>query len=387
MEFSKRMELFQESIFTILAKKAALRRENGKEVIDFSTGTPNIPPTKRIREVLANAALDPKNYVYAINDLPELIKAVIAWYKKRYEVILEDDEICSLLGSQEGLAHLAMTLINDSDIVLVPNPSYPIFKDGPLLANANIVDMPLKEENNYLIDFDKIDPTIAKKAKFMIVSYPNNPTCAIANDKFYLRLIDFAKKYQIIVLHDNAYSELLFEGLGRSFLSYPGAKDVGIEFNSLSKTYGLAGARIGFAVGNKAIIEQLKTLKSNMDYGMFIPIQLAAIEAITGEQNCVIKTREAYQRRRDIFLKCAQEIGWNIKETKGTMFIWAKIPSLYQKSIDFVNDLFEQTGILFIPGSAFGSEGEGYIRIALIKDEEIIKKAFIKMKATNIFKN
>ena len=345
MEFSKRMELFQESIFTILAKKAALRRENGKEVIDFSTGTPNIPPTKRIREVLANAALDPKNYVYAINDLPELIKAVIAWYKKRYEVILEDDEICSLLGSQEGLAHLAMTLINDSDIVLVPNPSYPIFKDGPLLANANIVDMPLKEENNYLIDFDKIDPTIAKKAKFMIVSYPNNPTCAIANDKFYLRLIDFAKKYQIIVLHDNAYSELLFEGLGRSFLSYPGAKDVGIEFNSLSKTYGL------------------------------------------GEQNCVIKTREAYQRRRDIFLKCAQEIGWNIKETKGTMFIWAKIPSLYQKSIDFVNDLFEQTGILFIPGSAFGSEGEGYIRIALIQDEEIIKKAFIKMKATNIFKN
>ena len=336
MEFSKRMELFQESIFTILAKKAALRRENGKEVIDFSTGTPNIPPTKRIREVLANAALDPKNYVYAINDLPELIKAVIAWYKKRYEVI---------------------------------------------------VDMPLKEENNYLIDFDKIDPTIAKKAKFMIVSYPNNPTCAIANDKFYLRLIDFAKKYQIIVLHDNAYSELLFEGLGRSFLSYPGAKDVGIEFNSLSKTYGLAGARIGFAVGNKAIIEQLKTLKSNMDYGMFIPIQLAAIEAITGEQNCVIKTREAYQRRRDIFLKCAQEIGWNIKETKGTMFIWAKIPSLYQKSIDFVNDLFEQTGILFIPGSAFGSEGEGYIRIALIQDEEIIKKAFIKMKATNIFKN
>jgi len=312
MEFSKRMELFQESIFTILAKKAALRRENGKEVIDFSTGTPNIPPTKRIREVLANAALDPKNYVYAINDLPELIKAVIAWYKKRYEVILEDDEICSLLGSQEGLAHLAMTLINDSDIVLVPNPSYPIFKDGPLLANANIVDMPLKEENNYLIDFDKIDPTIAKKAKFMIVSYPNNPTCAIANDKFYLRLIDFAKKYQIIVLHDNAYSELLFEGLGRSFLSYPGAKDVGIEFNSLSKTYGLAGARIGFAVGNKAIIEQLKTLKSNMDYGMFIPIQLAAIEAITGEQNCVIKTREAYQRRRDIFLKCAQEIGWDI---------------------------------------------------------------------------
>lgn len=385
MEFSKRMDLFQESIFTILAKKSATKKANGEEVIDFSTGTPNIPPTKKIRETLATAALKPENYVYAINDLPELISAVANWYQKRYQVSLNNDEICSLLGSQEGLSHLAMTLVNDGDIVLVPNPSYPIFKDGPLLANAKVVEMPLKEENDYLIDFDAISPEIASKAKFMVVSYPNNPTCAIANDEFYTKLVAFAKKYDIIVLHDNAYSELLFEHPGKSFLSYPGGKDVGIEFNSLSKTYGLAGARIGFAVGNKEIIKQIKTLKSNMDYGMFIPTQLAAIEAISGDQSCVKETRDAYQHRRDIFLQCANDLGWKIKKSKGTMFIWAKIPNTYQNSIDFVNDLFDQTGILFVPGSAFGSEGEGYVRIALIQEDEVIKKAFQKMKATNIF--
>lgn len=386
MIFSKRMDLFSESIFTVLAKKVTQRKEAGLNVIDFSTGTPNIPPSKKIREILSNAALDPQNYVYAINDLPALIDAVISWYKKRYNVHLEQSEVCSLLGSQEGLSHLAMTLINDGDIVLVPNPSYPIFKDGPLLAGAKIVEMPLLKENNYLIDFKAIDKDIAKKAKFMIVSYPNNPTCAIANDEFYMQLIDFAKDNNIIVLHDNAYSELLFEAPGKSFLSYPGAKEVGIEFNSLSKTYGLAGARIGFAIGNQEIIKQIKTLKSNMDYGMFIPIQLAAIEAISGDQSCVEQTRNAYKQRRDAFLDNANKIGWQIDKSKGTMFIWAKIPKKYKTSIDFVNDLFDQTGILFVPGSAFGLHGEGYVRIALIQDIETIKNSFELIKQTDIFK-
>lgn len=386
MIFSKRMDLFSESIFTVLAKKVTQRKEAGLNVIDFSTGTPNIPPTKKIREILSNAALDPKNYVYAINDLPALIDAVISWYQKRYDVHLEQSEVCSLLGSQEGLSHLAMTLINDGDIVLVPNPSYPIFKDGPLLAGAKIVEMPLLKENNYLIDFKAIDKKIAKKAKFMIVSYPNNPTCAIANDEFYMQLIDFAKNNDIIVLHDNAYSELLFEAPGKSFLSYPGAKEVGIEFNSLSKTYGLAGARIGFAIGNQEIIKQIKTLKSNMDYGMFIPIQLAAIEAISGDQSCVEQTRNAYKQRRDAFLDNANKIGWQIDKSKGTMFIWAKIPEKYKTSIDFVNDLFDQTGILFVPGSAFGLHGEGYVRIALIQDIETIENSFELIKQTDIFK-
>lgn len=386
MNFSKRMDLFPESIFTVLAKKAAQRKQRGLEVIDFSTGTPNIPPNKNIREVLSKAALDPKNYVYAINDLPELIEAVINWYQRRYDVSLNNDEVCSLLGSQEGLSHLAMTLINEGDTVLVPNPSYPVFKDGPLIAGARIVEMPLLKENNYLIDFNAIDKKDAALAKFMVVSYPNNPTCAIANDAFYLELIKFAKENDIIVLHDNAYSELLFEKPGKSFLSYPGAKDIGIEFNSLSKTYGLAGARVGFAVGNKEIVKQIKTLKSNMDYGMFIPVQLAAIEAISGDQSCVEQTRNAYKMRRDAFLSNAKKIGWKIDKTKGTMFIWAKIPDKYSSSIDFVNDLFEQTGVLFVPGKAFGTYGEGYVRIALIQDIEVIEKTFAIIAKTDIFK-
>ncbi len=279
-----------------------------------------------------------------------------------------------------------MTLIDENDIVLVPNPSYPIFKDGPLIAGAKIVEMPLLKENDYLIDFSKIDKNIAKKAKFMVVSYPNNPTCGVANDEFYLNLIQFAKENEIIVLHDNAYSELVFETPGKSFLSYPGAKDVGIEFNSLSKTYGLAGARIGFALGNSEIIKQIKTLKSNIDYGMFIPIQLAAIEAITGDQSCVEQTRNAYKERRDAFLTNAKKIGWKIDKTKGTMFIWAKIPDKYKTSFDFVDDLFNQTGILFVPGNAFGSYGEGFVRIALIQDIQTIEKAFSLINKTNIFK-
>lgn len=386
MNFSKRMDLFPESIFTTLVKKAAQRKQMGLEVIDFSTGTPNIPPNKNIREVLSQAALDPKNYVYAINDLPELIEAVINWYQRRYGVSLNNDEVCSLLGSQEGLSHIAMTLINEGDTVLVPNPSYPVFKDGPLIAGARIVEMPLLKENNYLVDFKAISKEDAMLAKFIVVSYPNNPTCGVANDEFYLELIRFAKENDIIVLHDNAYSELLFEKPGKSFLSYPGAKDIGIEFNSLSKTYGLAGARIGFAFGNKEIVKQIKTLKSNMDYGMFIPVQLAAIEAISGDQSYVEQTRNAYKIRRDAFLSNAKKIGWEIDISKGTMFIWAKIPNKYLSSIDFVNDLFGQTGVLFVPGSAFGTYGEGYVRIALIQDIEVIEKAFIAIAKTNIFK-
>lgn len=387
MNFSKRMNLFSECIFTSLAKKVNQRKKLGLEVIDFSTGTPNIPPAENIRKVLAEAALNPKNYVYAINDLPELIDATINWYARRYDVSLKPDEICSLLGSQEGLSHLAMTLIDDNDVVLVPDPCYPIFKDGPLFAGAKIVKMPLLKENNYLIDFKKIDPSIAKKAKLMIVSYPNNPTCAIANDDFYLQLIKFAKENNIIILHDNAYSELLFDYPGKSFLSYPGAKEIGIEFNSLSKTYGLAGARIGFALGNKDIIKQIKTLKSNIDYGMFIPIQLAAIEAISGDQSCVKITRNTYKKRRDEFLQCAKKIGWNIDEPKGTMFIWAKIPDKYTSSIDFVNKLFDLTGILFVPGKAFGDYGEGFVRIALIQDIQTINRAFMLIDKTNMFNN
>lgn len=386
MEFSKRMDLFGESIFTTLAKMRKEKQEQGEEVIDLSIGAPNIAPAPHITEAISKACLQPENYLYAISDKDDLLLAVKSWYKNRYDVDLnEKTEIVSLLGSQEGLSHLAMTIVNDGDVVLVPNPSYPIFRDGPLLAGARVVDMPLKKENDYLIDFSQIRKEDAVKAKLMIVSYPNNPTCGIANEKFYKDLIAFAKKYDIIVLHDNAYSELLFEGIGHSFLEFEGAKDVGIEFNSLSKTYGLAGARIGFALGNHEVIDKIKTLKSNMDYGMFLPIQQGAIAAITGDQSCVEDTRNAYRHRRDLLVEGCRDIGWSFDSPKGTMFVWAKIPNHYQSSEKFVNDLFDKTGVLVVPGIAFGSEGEGFVRMALVQDDETIRKALKKMEESHIF--
>lgn len=386
MEFSKRMDLFGESIFTTLAKMRKEKQEQGEEVIDLSIGAPNIPPAPHIIQAISEACLDESQYLYAIRDSDELLKAVKDWYFQRYHVILDEKtEITSLLGSQEGLSHLAMTIVNDGDVVLVPNPSYPIFKDGPLLAGAHVVDMPLKKENGYMIDFSTIKEEDAKRAKLMVVSYPNNPTCGIANDKFYQELITFAKKYDIIVLHDNAYSELLFDHPGHSFLEYEGAKDVGIEFNSLSKTYCLAGARIGFAIGNSKIIEKIKTLKSNIDYGMFLPIQKGAIAAITGDQSCVEKTREAYRHRRDLLVDGCHKIGWIFDKPLGTMFVWAKIPSHYSSSEIFVQDLFDKTGVLVVPGNAFGSEGEGYVRMALVQDDDTINKALNKMANSHIF--
>ena len=265
MEFAKRMDMFGESVFTILAKMRQEKEKQGERVIDLSIGTPNIPPAPHVISALVEAAKDEKNYVYAIKDLDELHQAVAQWYQRRYQVNLNPDrEITSLLGSQEGLAHICLSIVDPGDTVLVPDPCYPVFGDGPRIAGARLVYMPLKKENQYLIDLDDIDEEDAKKAKLMVVSYPNNPTAATAPDWFYEKLIAFARKYDIIVLHDNAYSELIFDSdkPGRSFLSYPGAKDVGVEFNSLSKTYGLAGARIGFCLGNAQVVEHLSMLKS-----------------------------------------------------------------------------------------------------------------------------
>ena len=236
--------------------------------------------------------------------------------------------------------------------------------------------MPLLEENDYLIDFDAIDPEIARKAKMMIVSYPNNPTCAIAPDSFYEKLIAFAKKYEIIVLHDNAYSELVFDGkIGKSFLSFDGAKDIGIELNSFSKTFGMAGARLGVMVGNKEIIRVYNTLKSNMDYGIFLPVQYAGIEALRHGGKGIKSTCQAYQDRRDLLMKEFKKAGWMIPKSPATMFAWARIPESYKDSLDFTVDLLEKTGIVVTPGQAFGQQGKRYVRLALVQDKEAIIEA------------
>ena len=388
MRFARRMNHFGEGIFSKLLELKRQKEEKGEPVIDLSVGAPNIPPAGHITEALCEAAADPNNYIYAIQDQKELLEAVALWYQRRYGVTLNpSSEICSLLGSQEGLAHIALSIVDEGDIVLVPDPCYPVFADGPLLAGASLFYMPQRKEKDYLIDFSEIPEEIAMKARFMIVSYPNNPTTVMAPDSFYKNLIEFAKKYDIVVLHDNAYSELVFDHRQcGSFLSFPGAKEIGVEFNSLSKTYGLAGARIGFCLGNRDIVDKIKTLKSNMDYGMFLPVQKAAIAAITGDQSCVESTRMAYERRRDALCEHMTRIGWNMEKPQATMFVWAKIPDKFKDSETFSRELLEKAGVLVTPGSAFGPSGEGFVRLALVREEEVLIQAAEQVEKSGILR-
>lgn len=387
MKFAKRMDCFGEGVFSTLADIRRKKEEAGERVIDLSIGAPNVPPAEHIRRALCEAAADEKNYVYAISDRPELLEAAAGWYARRYGVTLDPDtEICSVLGSQEGLAHIALSVIDEGDLVLVPSPCYPVFGDGPRIAGARIWSMEQKRENDYVIRLDEIPEEVAQKARLMVVSYPNNPTTALAPDSFYEELVAFAKKYDIIVIHDNAYSELVFDGARcGSFLSFPGAKDVGVEFNSLSKTYGMAGARVGFCLGNAQVIARLKLLKSNMDYGMFLPIQAAAIAALNGDQSCVEATRKAYERRRDVLCESFGKAGWAMEKPKATMFVWAPVPDGCGSSQQFAMDLVEKAGVLVTPGSAFGESGEGFVRLALVQDEETILQAAEALKASGMF--
>ena len=377
MQFSNRMQYFQTGIFSVLAQMKNERFAQGKQVIDLSVGTPNIPPTPHVRQVLSEAALAPENYVYSIRDIPALREAAAAWYKRRFGVTLDPwSEITSLAGSQDGLAHIALAIADPGDIVLVPDPCYPAFAAGAQLSGAQVQYMPQRRENGFLIDFDEIPEDIALKAKLMVVSYPNNPTTAVAPDSFYHKLIAFAQKYNIIVLHDNAYSELVFDGkqVG-SFLAHPGAMEVGVEFNSLSKSCGIAGARVGFCLGNRAVCKNLEILKSNIDYGIFLPVQMAAVAALTGDQTCIAETCAAYERRRNILCDGLTAAGWQVTRPEATMFIWAKLPEGHNSSEEFVKLLFERSGVLLTPGSAFGTMGEGHVRIALVQEEDALRRA------------
>ena len=384
MEFSKRMDQFKPGIFASLLAQKNQRLADGKLVIDLSVGSPNVPPAPHIMKTISEACLVGENYKYALSDTKELLEAAALWYKRRYGITLDPQtEICSLLGSQEGLGHIALTAINEGDVVLVPDPCYPVFADGQKLAGANLHYMPQRPENGYIIDLDEIPKDIARKAKFMIVAYPNNPTAVLAPDSFYEKLIAFAKENEIIVLHDNAYSELTFDGRScGSFLRFEGAKEVGVEFNSLSKTYGLAGARVGFCLGNREVVAKMKLLKSNIDFGMFFPIQQGAIAAITGDQSCVNETRMAYELRRNVLCDGLTEIGWNVERCPATMFVWAKTPSKFTDSTQFALQLAEKTGLLVTPGAAFGPSGEGHVRMAMVQEPELLKLGIANLKAS-----
>lgn len=386
MNFSKRMERFGESVFTVLKNRRTAVEARGQEVIDLSIGAPNIPPAPHIMQALSKETCKPENYLYAIVDQPELLNAVAQWYQRRYDVTLDPaTQITSVLGSQEGLSHIGLSILDEGDVVLLPEPCYPVFADGAALAGAELHYMPLLEENNYIIDLNAIPEELAYRAKLMIVSYPNNPTCALAPESFYEELITFAKKYDIIVIHDNAYSELVYDGATcGSFLSHKGAIEIGVEFNSLSKTYGMAGARVGFCVGNAEVVGNLRTLKSNLDFGIFLPIQKAAIAAITGDQRCVEEVRHAYAQRRDFLVKELGKIGWYIQKPAGTMFVWARIPKTWKSSEEFCIALLERAGVLVTPGSAFGDLGEGYVRFALVRTQDEMRRAFERIAKSEV---
>ena len=387
LKFADRMDVFKEGIFTTLANIKKERIKENKPVFDLSVGTPDFLPEPHVVNALVEAAKIPENFKYAITDTDEMLEAVQNWYKRRYDVELEKDEIMSLYGSQEGISRVALTIANPGDTVLVPNPGYPVFELGPLLNDAHIEYYELREENNYLIDFDSIPEEVAKKAKAIIVSYPANPICRLAPVSFYKELIEWANKYNVIVLHDNAYSELVYDGKrGISFLSVEGAKEIGIEFNSLSKTYNLTGARISFAVGNKEIISQFKKLRSQIDYGIFLPVQKAAVAALNGPQDSVERNRAEYERRRNTLRDGLDSIGWKGLVSEGTMFAWAPLPKGYTNSNDFVLELIDKAGVFCVPGSVFGSLGEGYIRIALVQNVEGMKKVVEAVKNSGIRK-
>jgi LL-diaminopimelate aminotransferase len=386
MKAADRVLAIQAPSFSALAaKKAAYTNRTGKPVIDFSIGSSNIPPAKAVQEIMAEAVQDPASYQYSLGIEPEFLEAVKIWYKERYHTILEDDEIAALKGSQEALTHLPMVLCNPGDIMFVPDPYYPIYGTAPGLAGAQPYFLPMRKEKGYDIDFEAVPEDIARKAKCILVSYPSNPTGSLAPEGFYERLISFAKKYDLVIIHDNAYSELVFDGKpGKSFLEYPGAKEIGIELNSLSKSYSMGGARLAVMVGNKDVIQAYKQLMDTADFGPFPAVQKAGAECLLHQQAFAQSVREEYKRRRDFLIEHMKEAGWNMDKPEATMFVWAPVPE-GMSSQQFTNILLEKAGVLVNPGSNFGKEGEGFVRLALVRSDEEVKEAAKRIAQAGLF--
>lgn len=388
VKFARRMDGFEPGIFNVLDDRKKERLAQGKPVYNLSIGTPDFLPEPHIVQALAQAASDPNNYRYSLGETAELTQAVRDWYGRRYGVELAADELMSVYGSQEGLTHIGWTLCDPGDVVLVPDPGYPIFELGPCLCGANCVHYPLLAENDYLPDLERFDPDLADRARFMVVSYPANPLGKAAPDEFYPRLISFARRHGIAILHDNAYSDIIFDGrVGKSFLAFDGAKEVGVEFNSLSKTYNLTGARVSFVLGNREIVGAFKWLRSQIDYGMFLPVQAAAVAALNGPQDSVARNRAEYQARRDALCGGLRSAGWNVPDSEGSMFVWAPLPAGYADSVKFCFELLDRTGLLCTPGSAFGPLGEGHVRFALVRPVPVMEEIVSAVAASGILED
>lgn len=381
-ELAERVKNLPPYLFAAIDKMKAEARERGVDLIDLSIGDPDIPTLPDIVESLKKAVENPVNHRYPSYDgMPTYKKAVAEWYKRRFNVGLDPfEEVLSLIGSKEGIGHIPLAFVNPGDIVLVPSPGYPVYHIGTLFAGGESYIMPLYEQNGFLPDLSMIPEEVYRKAKLMFINYPNNPTSAIAGRGFFERVVEIARTYNIIVCHDAAYSEIYYDDQKpMSFLEVDGAKDVGIEFHSLSKTYNMTGWRIGFAVGNRDVISGLGKIKTNLDSGVFQAIQEAGITALNMGDDKLKFIRDTYQERRDVLYEGLKGLGLSVIKPQATFYLWAKVPEGYDSS-GFVVHLLERAGIMITPGVGFGSPGEGYVRFALTVGVDRIREAIERIR-------
>jgi len=387
INYSDRIKKIPAYLFAEIDRAIARKKSHGVDVIELGIGDPDLPTPKNIVSRMCEAVKDPKNHQYPSYDgMLRFRQAISKWYKKRFNVNLNpENDVVTLIGSKEGIAHVPLAFVNPGDFTLVPDPAYPVYRIGTILADGNPTTMPLLEKNDFRPDFDSIDRKTAKKSKLMFLNYPNNPTTATVEKEFFKEVVDFATDNDIIVCHDAPYSELSFGNYrAPSFLEINGAKDIGIEFHSLSKTYNMTGWRIGFAVGNSEIIGGLGKVKENVDSGAFQAVQQAGIEAMEGPQSQVRKNVKIFEERRDLLVDGLNEIGFDVRKPRATFYLWFRIPRRYKSSIKFCKHLLDKTGVVMTPGVGFGRYGEGYVRCTITQTKERLLDALKRIRKARL---
>lgn len=387
MQASQRLDRFGAEVFASLNNKLLALKAQGKTIYNMSVGTPDFKPYDHVVEALTQAAQDPEMWKYALRDLPELKQAVCDYYERRFGVSgITPSMVQSCNGTQEGVGHLGLALLDPGDTILVPDPCYPVFEAGAKIADAKLEYYPLVAEHNYLPYVAGIDPEVADRAKYMIVSLPANPVGSVGTPEIYAEIITFAREHDLLIVHDNAYSDIVFDGEpGGSFLQYPGALEVGVEFFSLSKSFNVTGARIGFLVGREDVVSAFAKLRSQIDFGMFFPIQKAAIACLNGPRDEVEAQRLKYQERRDALCDGLEGLGWERPNAHGSMFVWAKLPGGRTDSMTFCEELMEKAGVVVTPGASFGPSGEGHVRMALVLPPDQIALAVEAIREAGLY--
>ena len=387
MQASQRLDRFGAEVFASLNNKLLALKAQGKTIYNMSVGTPDFKPYDHVVEALTQAAQDPEMWKYALRDLPELKQAACDYYERRFGVSgITPSMVQSCNGTQEGVGHLGLALLDPGDTILVPDPCYPVFEAGAKIADAKLEYYPLVAEHNYLPYVAGIDPEVADRAKYMIVSLPANPVGSVGTPEVYEEIIAFAREHDLLIVHDNAYSDIVFDGEpGGSFLQYPGALEVGVEFFSLSKSFNVTGARIGFLVGREDVVSAFAKLRSQIDFGMFFPIQKAAIACLNGPRDEVEAQRLKYQERRDALCDGLENLGWERPNAHGSMFVWAKLPGGRTDSMAFCEELMEKAGVVVTPGASFGPSGEGHVRMALVLPPDQIALAVEAIREAGLY--